>query len=81
MGRADVPVDADWVQAYLDDPGMVLAEDQENNIKWTRRPLLCSCRHSRDAHRPYRPSSGCVLCECPCLSRWDPVPRPRRPSS
>jgi hypothetical protein len=81
MSRADVLIDADWVQAYPDAPGVGLAEANEDNIKWTRRPLLCSCRHSRDAHRHYRPGSDCAVCECPRLSPWNPAPRHRRPGS
>jgi hypothetical protein len=44
-------------------------------MKWARRPLLCSCSHSRDAHRHYRPGSDCALCDCPRWSPWNPVSR------
>jgi len=83
MGRPHALVDPDWVQTHPDDPGVVLAEADRDNIKRTRRPVLCSCRHSRDAHRHYRPGSDCALCECPRLSPRNPVPRPdgRRPDS
>jgi hypothetical protein len=56
----------------------VLAETDRHNIKWTRRLFLCSCRHSRDAHRHYRPGSDCALCECPRLASWNLVSRLRR---
>ncbi len=79
MGPADVLVNADWVQAQLNDPD-VLAEVNEDNPKWTRRHLLCSCHHSRDAHRHYRPGRDCALCECPRWSPWNLMPRlARRP--
>jgi hypothetical protein len=76
MSRADVLIDPAWVQAYPDDPGVMLAEANEGTIKGTRRPPLCSCRHSRDAHRHYRPGSDCAVCECPRLSPWNPAPGP-----
>ena len=34
MSRADVLVDADWVQAHLDDPGVVLAEVDEDTTAY-----------------------------------------------
>jgi len=82
-GRADVQIGADWVRARLDDPGVMLSEaDQDqDNIKWTRRSFLCRCRHSRSAHRHYRSGSDCAVCECPRLSRWNPALRLRRPGS
>jgi hypothetical protein len=69
MGPADVLVDADWVQAQLNDPGMMPAEADEDKPTWTRRHLLCSCGHKRDAHHHYRPGSDCAVCTCP---RWSP---------
>jgi hypothetical protein len=81
MGRADVLVDADRMQAHLDDPGVVLADADEDNIKRTRRRLRCGCRHTRDAHRHYRPGSDCAFCDCPRWSPWNPLPRLRRPGS
>ena len=73
MGPADVLV-ADRVQAQLNEPD-VLAEVSDDNPKRTRRHLLCSCHHRRDAHRHYRPGSDCALCECPRWSPWNPMPR------
>lgn len=75
MGRADVLVNSDSVQAHLDHPGLVLAEADQGGTKWARRRLSCTCRHGRDAHRHYRSGSDCALCEC---LRWSPsnsVPR------
>jgi hypothetical protein len=69
MGPADVLVDADWVQAQLNDPGVMLAEVSEENPKRARLRLLCGCNHGRDAHRHYRPGSDCAVCTCP---RWSP---------
>jgi hypothetical protein len=69
MAPADVVVDAEWVQAQLDDPGVMPAEADEDNPKRTRRRLLCRCHHGRDAHRHYRPGSDCAACTCP---RWAP---------
>jgi hypothetical protein len=60
---------------HLVDPGVVLAEIDGDEIKGTRRHLLCSCRHSRDAHRHYRPGRDCALCECPRWSPWNLVTR------
>jgi hypothetical protein len=74
MSRSDVLVDAGGVQSHLDAPGVVLTEIDQNDVqKWTRRLQLCNCRHSRDAHRHYRPGSDCAHCECPrwSLSRAD----------
>jgi hypothetical protein len=51
-----------------------IAEIDEDKTKRTRRHLLRSCRHSRDAHRHYRPGSDCALCECPRWSPWNLVP-------
>jgi hypothetical protein len=75
MGRADVLFEADSVQVHLDDPGPTLAEADDKNMNRARRRLLCSCRHSRDAHRHYRPGRDCALCECPRWSRWNPLTR------
>jgi len=69
MGHTDVLVNADSVRVDLDDPGAVLAAGGQGGMRWRRRRVLCSCRHSRDAHRHYRPGSDCALCECP---RWSP---------
>jgi hypothetical protein len=69
MGPANVLVDADWVQAQLNDPGAALAEVSADNPKRTRRHLRCSCHHRLDAHRHYRPGSDCAVCKCP---RWSP---------
>ena len=69
MVPADVLVDADWVQAQLNDPGVMLAEVNEDNPKRTRRHFLCRCHHRLDAHRHYRPGSDCAVCTCP---RWSP---------
>jgi hypothetical protein len=69
MGPADVLVDADWVQAHPKDPGVIPAAPDHDNPKRTRRRLLCSCHHGRDAHRHYRPGSDCAVCTCP---RWSP---------
>ena len=78
MRRPHALVDSHWLQAHLDDPS-VLAEPDQDNVKWTRGPFLCSCRHSRDAHLHYRPGSDCALCECPRSSPWNPVPQLCRP--
>jgi hypothetical protein len=66
---ADVLVEADRVHAQLNDLGVIPAEAHEDNTPRTRRYLQCSCRHSRDAHRHYRPGSDCAVCTC---SRWSP---------
>ena len=60
--------------AHVDDPGVVLAEISEGDMKWARGHLLCSCRHGRNAHRHYRPGSDCALCGCVRWSPWNPVP-------
>ena len=39
MGRADVLVNSDSVQAHLDHPGVVLAEADQGGTKWARRRL------------------------------------------
>jgi hypothetical protein len=70
MGPADVLADADWMQAQLNDPGVMPTEVDEDRPKWLRRNLLCSCHHGRDAHRHYRPGSDCAVCTCP---RWSPA--------
>ncbi len=36
MSRADVLVDADWVQAHLDDPGVVLVEVDEDTTAYDK---------------------------------------------
>ena len=36
MSRSDVLVDADWVQAHLDDPGVVLAEVDEDTTAYDK---------------------------------------------
>jgi hypothetical protein len=69
MGTADVLIAADWVQAQLNDPGVMPAEVNEDNPKRTRRHLRCSCHHRRDAHGHYRPGSDCAVCKC---QRWSP---------
>jgi hypothetical protein len=72
---ADRQRPAGGAPAHLDDPGVVLAKIGEH--QWTRRHFLCSCRHSRDAHRHYRPGRDCALCECPRWSLWNPLGRVR----
>jgi len=75
VSRSDVLADAGGVQSQLDVPGVVLTEIGQNDVrKRTRRRQLCSCRHSRDAHRHYRPGSDCAFCDCP---RWS-LPRADR---
>jgi hypothetical protein len=74
MSPADVLADADWVQAQLNDPGVMPAEVDDDGPKWTRRHRLCSCHHRRDAHRHYRPGSDCAVCPCPRWSPPNPVP-------
>jgi hypothetical protein len=69
MSPADVLVDADWVQAQVNDPGMMPTEVDGDNPERTSRRLLCSCHHGRDAHRHYRRGSDCAVCTCP---RWSP---------
>jgi hypothetical protein len=69
MGPADVLVDDDWMQAQLDEPGVMPGRAGKDNPKRTRRRLQCSCQHTRDAHRHYRPGSDCAVCACP---RWSP---------
>ena len=73
MGPANVLADADWVQAQLNDPGVIPAEAGQDNPKWTRRHLLCRCHHTRDAHRHYRPGSDCAVCTCPRWSSPNPL--------
>jgi hypothetical protein len=73
MGPTAVLVDADRVQAHLDDPGVGLAEADQDDMKWTRGHLRCSCGHGRDAHRHYRSGSDCALCGCLQWARWNPV--------
>jgi len=75
MGGTGVLVDADPGQAHLDDPGVMLAEAYQDEVKWTRGHLRCNCRHGRRAHRHYRHGSECAVCECPRWSPWNPVPR------
>jgi len=36
MSRSDVLVDADWVQAHLDDPGVVLVEVDEDTSAYAK---------------------------------------------
>jgi thiosulfate/3-mercaptopyruvate sulfurtransferase len=36
MSRSDVLVDADWVQAHLGDPGVVLVEVDEDTIAYDK---------------------------------------------
>ena len=36
MSRSDVLVDADWVQAHLDDPGVVLVEVDEDTAAYDK---------------------------------------------
>jgi hypothetical protein len=81
MGSANVLIDADRSPTHLDDPGVVLAEADEDNIEWTRRSLRCGCCHSRAAHRHHRPGSDCALCECTRWSPWNPLARLLRSAS
>jgi hypothetical protein len=70
MSPADLLVDADWVQAQLNDhPGVLSAEIDDDNPRRPHSQLLCNCHHGRDAHRHYRRGTDCAVCMCP---RWSP---------
>jgi 3-mercaptopyruvate sulfurtransferase SseA len=44
MSRADVLVDADWVQAHLRDPGVVLVEVDEDTAAYDKGPHSGGCQ-------------------------------------